>query len=66
MDAIEARGRLQDIERNGHERTTQEVMAIGLATDVLNVLAGSSRHPVRAEREAMAAIAYAALKRYAL
>lgn len=66
MDAIEVRGRLREIEKNGHERATQEVMAVGLAADVLNVLAGSSRYPVRAEREAMAALAHAALKRYAL
>lgn len=66
MDAIDVRARIQKIDQNGHERTTQEVMAVGLAADVLNTLAGSGKYPTRAEREVMAALAYAALRRWAL
>lgn len=67
--AIAVRARLLEIEKvekSGYGVMKQNVMAVRLAADVLDVLAGDSRFPVRAEREAMAALAHEAMRRYVL
>lgn len=67
--AVAVRARLleiEEVEKSGWGIMQQNVMAVRLVADVLNVLAGSGKYPVRAEREAMAALAYEAMRRYVL